>query len=144
MIGATQRSSGVQRPHAHFFLASATARMIIAPRTTCCWLASRPARISPLLISPISGAPNRVPLTEPVRQERCALGSRSRSSAGHGRHAVRVDVGRSGGEDVLRQERRHQEARDVHELANLKIDSHAADGVRLMTVRLAHRGGRSC
>ena len=47
-----------RRGHDHFFLASATARMMMTPRTTCCWLVSSPARISPLLIRPISRAPN--------------------------------------------------------------------------------------
>ena len=42
----------------------------MTPRTTCCWLLSKPARMRPLLISPISSAPNRVPTTDPLPPNR--------------------------------------------------------------------------
>ena len=45
---------------------SATARMIIIPRTTCCWLVSSPPIINPLLITPKSREPTTEPIIFPV------------------------------------------------------------------------------
>jgi hypothetical protein len=59
----------------------------------------------------------------------CAPRALARIAAEPGRYA---DTG-SGTEDVFRQERRDQEARDVDQLTDLEIDSDAADRIRLLT-----------
>src|SRR5581483_2502738 len=47
----------------HFRRASATATTMIPPRTISCWLDSSPARMRPLLMSPIITDPSSEPIT---------------------------------------------------------------------------------
>src|SRR6185436_12997728 len=56
--------------HCHFLRASATATMMIRPRMICCWLLSNPARISPLLIRPMSSEPTSAPMMLPAPPNR--------------------------------------------------------------------------
>jgi len=51
-------------------LRHATATMMIRPRMICCWLLSNPARISPLLIRPMSSEPTSAPITLPAPPNR--------------------------------------------------------------------------